>query len=305
LLLALMPIFLAVATIGGLKLARRALAPIGEIARTVRLIKTESLDKRLPSISTDAEIEDLVTTLNGMLEEIEQGFLREKQLTQDISHELRTPLTIIKGNASLALRKSRSPQEYVAILQEVEREVDHMIRMVNELLFLAREDDLAQRKNFKPTLLNALLEEVCLELLPLARQNGLSLQVTIPEEPLVVLGNSSSLERLFSNLLENAIKYTPSGGEVEVTAEQKDHQVVVRVRDTGPGIPREDLPHIFERFWRGDRSRQRGGFGLGLAIALAVARSHGGDIRIEDSTPHASTFLVTLPLTENREHPGT
>ena len=296
LLLALTPMFLAVAAIGGLNLARRALAPIGEIVKAVRLIKTESLDRRLPSISTDAEIEDLVRTLNGMLEEIEKGFLREKRLTQDISHELRTPLTIIKGSVSLALRKSRSPEEYVATLQEVEREVDHMIRMVNELLFLAREDDLTQQKHFKPVLLNALLEEVCLELLPLATQHHLLLCVNLPEDRLVVLGNSSSLEQLFYNLLENAIKYTPSGGKIEVTAERNGHQAVIRVKDTGIGIPREDLPHIFERFFRGDRSRQRGGFGLGLSIALAVAKSHGGDIRVEDSTPQGSTFLVTLPL---------
>jgi signal transduction histidine kinase len=101
---------------------------------------------------------------------------------------------------------------------------------------------------------------------------------------------------LFYNLLENAIKYTPSGGKIEVTAERNGHQAVIRVKDTGIGIPREDLPHIFERFFRGDRSRQRGGFGLGLSIALAVAKSHGGDIRVEDSTPQGSTFLVTLPL---------
>lgn len=301
-LFALTPVFLGVAALGGMNLARRALAPIGEIARAVKTIKAESLDKRLPVMSTDAEIQDLVATLNEMLDDIERGFLREKRLTQDISHELRTPLTIIKGSVSLALRKSRSLEEYVATLQEVEREVDHMIRMVNELLFLARESELNQRKNFKPILLNALVEEVCAELYPLAEQSGLSLEVALPEEHLMVLGNSSSLERLFYNLVENAIKYTPPGGKVTVEASRNNRHAVIRVRDTGMGIPKEDLPHIFERFWRGDQSRQRTGFGLGLAIALAVAKSHGGDITVESSSG-GSTFTVTLPLVENTK-PG-
>lgn len=214
LLLTLAPVFLGLAALGGVNLASRALAPIREIAKMVKTIKAESLNKRLPVISTDAEIQDLVETLNEMLEDIEKGFLRERRLTQDISHELRTPLTVIKGNVSLALHKSRSLEEYIATLREVEREVDHMIRMVDELLFLARESECNQKKNFKRVLLNALVEEVCVELSPLAKQNGLSLEVTLPEDRLVVLGNSSSLERLFYNLVENAIKYTPSGGRI-------------------------------------------------------------------------------------------
>ncbi len=303
LLLALTPAFLGVAALGGMKLAHRALAPIGEIAKAAKAIKAENLNERLPVMSKDTEIQDLVETLNGMLEDIERGFLREKRLTQDISHELRTPLTIIKGNVSLALRKDRSPEEYVAVLREVEREVDHMIRMVNELLFLARENELGQKKNFKPVLLNALIEEVCAELSPLAKQNGLSLEVILPEDHLMVLGNSSSLERLFSNLVENAVKYTPSGGKVTVEVASNDRCAVVRVKDTGIGIPEEDLSHIFERFWRGDRSRQRGGFGLGLAIALAVAKSHGGEITVE-STSRGSTFTVVLPLEESTKPGG-
>lgn len=302
LLFALTPAFLGVAALGGMKLAHRALAPIGEIVKAAKAIKAENLNKRLPAISTDAEIQDLVATLNGMLEDIERGFLREKRLTQDISHELRTPLTIIKGNVSLALRRDRSPEEYVTTLREVEREVDHMIRMVNELLFLARESELKEKRCFKPVLLNALVEEVCVELSPLAKEKGLSLEVVLPEDHLVVLGNSSSLERLFYNLVENAIKYTPPGGRVTVEASSGNHRAVVQVKDTGVGIPEEDLPHIFERFWRGDRSRQRGGFGLGLAIALAVARSHGGEITVE-STPQGSTFTIVLPLAENTK-PG-
>lgn len=203
---------------------------------------------------------------------------------------------------SLALHKSRSLEEYIATLREVEREVDHMIRMVDELLFLARESECNQKKNFKRVLLNALVEEVCVELSPLAKQNGLSLEVTLPEDRLVVLGNSSSLERLFYNLVENAIKYTPSGGRIIVEVSCRNHHAVIRVKDTGIGIPKEDLPYIFERFWRCDRARQRGGFGLGLAIALAVAKSHGGEITVESSS-QGSTFVVTLPLVENTQ-PG-
>lgn len=302
LLFALTPVFLGVAALGGISLARRALAPIGEIAKAAKTIKAESLDKRLSVMSTDTEIQDLIETLNGMLEDIEKGFLREKCLTQNVSHELRTPLTIIKGNVSLALRKSRSLEEYVVTLQEVEREVDHMIRMVNELLFLARESELNQRKNFKPVLLNALIEEMCVELFPLAEQGGLSLEVILPEDRIIVLGNSSSLEQLFYNLVENAIKYTPSGGKVTVEASCRDNHVVIQVKDTGIGIPKEDLPHIFERFWQGDQSRQRRGFGLGLAIALAVARSHGGEVTVESSS-RGSVFTVTLLLAGNTK-PG-
>ncbi|MGB9681971.1 MAG: ATP-binding protein [bacterium] len=290
------PILLVIASFGGNILAKNALEPIDKIVDMTHSIETESLDKRLPIISSDIEIRRLIETLNEMLERIERGFKREKQLTQDVSHELRAPLTTIKGNISLALRKDRPIEEYVSILQEVEREVDYMSCMIDELLFLAREDELTQRRYFKEVLLNALIEEIYLESLPLAKEKDLSLSLKLPTSQIIVKGNSSSLERLFRNLIENALKYTPSGGRIEIIVGIEENLVKVDIKDTGIGISQEDIPHIFERFYRADKSRHRGGFGLGLAIAHAIAKSHNGEIRVESSKDKGSTFTVLLPI---------
>jgi heavy metal sensor kinase len=296
LLLFSIPILLVIASFGGNILAKNALNPIDSIVDMTRSIETENLDKRLPMMSTDIEIRRLVETLNEMLERIERGFNREKQLTQNISHELRAPLTIIKGNISLALRKRRSIEEYISILQEVEREVDYMACMINELLFLAREDELNQRRYFKEVLLNALIEEIYLEFLPLAKEKNIALNLDLPPSQIMIKGNSSSLERLFRNLIENAIKYTPDGGIVEIKVRLEENLVRIDIKDTGIGISQEDIPHIFERFYRADKSRHRGGFGLGLAIAYAIAKSHSGEIKVESSKDKGSVFTVILPI---------
>jgi len=297
------PILLIIASLGGITLARYSLKPIDDIVNATRAIEVENLSKRLPIISKDIEIKRLIETLNEMLERIERGYNREKQLTQDISHELRAPLTIIKGNISLALRRRRSVEEYIAILQEMEKEIDYMSHMVNELLFLAREDDLSQRKYFKEVLLNALIEEMYLEFLPLAKEKNIIFHLELPDYQIVVSGNSSSLERLFRNLIENAIKYTPSGGKINIRVSKSESFVSVDIEDTGIGIPEDEIPHIFERFYRADKSRHRDGFGLGLTIAYAVARSHGGEIKVKSTPNQGSTFTVILPLLANKNSP--
>lgn len=296
------PILLIIASLGGITLAKYSLKPIDEIVNATRAIEVENLSKRLPIISKDIEIKRLIETLNEMLDRIERGYNREKQLTQDISHELRAPLTIIKGNISLALRRRRSVEEYIATLQEMEKEIDYMSHMVNELLFLAREDDLPQRRYFKEVLLNALIEEIYLEFLPLSREKSISLHLELPSLQIVVSGNSSSLERLFRNLIENAIKYTLSGGKIDIRVSKSGSFVSVDIEDTGIGISEDDIPHIFERFYRIDKSRHRDGFGLGLAIAYAIAKSHSGEIKVKSIPNQGSTFTVILPLLANNKN---
>jgi len=290
------PLALALAAGGGIFLARRALKPVDKIAQTAQEIEEGDLSRRI-NVNTKDELGRLAATLNAMIGRLEKAFQRQKQFTSDASHELRTPLAVIEAESSLALQKERPPSDYRQSLETISQEARQMSSLIDQLLTLARVDAGKEPWNFTQVNLGKLIADLSMDVEVLCQEKGLSLQLGQTQD-LVVKGDEARLRELFMNLLDNAIKYTPSPGTVSVSLRREGQMAVVAIKDNGVGIPAEDIPFIFERFYRVDKSRSRadGGTGLGLAISRHIAEAHGGKIEVESQVGSGSTFSVWLPL---------
>ena len=291
------PLILLFAGFGGYFLANRALRPIRQITDTAQKITAQDLSRRLAYRGARDEIGSLAMTFDQMLGRLQSSFERERQFTGDVAHELRTPLTVLKGQIEVALNRRRSPAAYEKMLKELSAQVERLIRLSSGLLFLSRSDQ--QQLSFEPVHLDLRewLEILVEQLEPLAHEKGLEISTKIPAE-LPVYGDSDHLIRLFLNLLENALKYTPTAGQITITALKAPEEVQVTIHNTGLGIPQEHLPHLFDRFYRveADRSSQTGGNGLGLAIAREIVRLHRGDIEVQSEPGQGMTITVYLPV---------
>lgn len=284
----------------GYWLAGRVLDPVKTITRTAQQISETDLNRRL-NLKTSDELGQLAHTIDGMLARLQAAFERQRQFTADASHELRTPLTIIGLETGRVLENKRSAAEYERTLRIIQGENEHMSRLVNDLLTLSRLESGQTQLQLEEADLSDAALEVVERLAPLAAAKHIHLEAgELPETPLC--GDRSSLVQLISNLVQNAIKYAPEGsGRVLVETGRNESEVWVRVEDNGPGIPEEDLPHIFERFYRVDKARRQsgendpGGSGLGLAIVKWIARAHGGTVNVQSQPGTGSTFTVSLP----------
>jgi heavy metal sensor kinase len=290
------PLALALAAAGGIFLARRALKPVDKIAQTAREIGESDLSQRI-NVNTKDELGRLAATLNEMIGRLEKAFQRQKQFTSDASHELRTPLAVIEAESTLALQKERPSSDYQRSLEIISQESSQMSSLIDQLLTLARADAGKEQWNFTEVNLGKLISNLSADVEVLCKEKGLSLQLGKTKD-LVVNGDEARLRELFMNLLDNAIRYTPAPGTVSVSFRREGQMAVVAITDTGIGIPAEDIPFIFERFYRVDKSRSRaeGGSGLGLAICRHIAEAHGGKIEVESQVGAGSTFSVWLPL---------
>jgi heavy metal sensor kinase len=298
-LLGLTPLALAIAGIGGWFLARRALAPVDAMVDAARRIEAEDLSRRIDTSGAQDELGRLGSVLNDMLARLERSFATVSQFSADAAHELRTPLTILKGEIEVALRSSPAADEYRRVLTSCLEEVDRLSAMVEDLLFLARSESGSLPGTQAPVNIAAVVAEVAPALHALADAAGVALSI-VPGAPLWVHGSAPMFFRLIFNLGENAIKYTPAGGRVEITLDQRAADAVLEVCDTGPGIPPEDQAHIFDRFYRSDPARSgaqgRAGVGLGLALARSIVVLHGGHITVESTPGAGSRFRVVLPM---------
>ncbi|HOW84843.1 MAG TPA: ATP-binding protein [Candidatus Aminicenantes bacterium] len=293
------------AGVGGWFLAGRTLKPVERMADIARGIGESDLSRRIDVVGDD-ELGRLASTLNGMIARLEEAFVKQRQFVADASHELRTPLAVLQAESSLALEKTRDPEEYRRSLELVSQEVAYMSEIVGKLLVLARSDSGCEPLNVQDVDLAGLLAELGQDLEALAQEKGLRLGLGPLDGP-TVRGDRVKLRQLFMNILDNAIRYTPAGGEVALSVSRQDEQAVVAVRDTGAGIPEDHLPFIFDRFYRVDKVRTNGegGTGLGLAIATSIARMHGGSIEVESRVGEGTTFLVRLPLAGPPQKPPT
>ncbi len=290
------PLALALAAGGGIFLARRALKPVEKIAQTAQRIGESDLTRRI-NVNTKDELGRLAATLNKMIGRLEKAFQRQKQFTSDASHELRAPLAVIEAESSLALQKERPPSDYRQSLETISQESKQMSSLIDQLLTLARADAGKERWNFTEVNLGRLITNLSADVEVLCQEKGLNCQLGQTHD-LVSRGDEARLRELFMNLLDNAIRYTPAPGTVSISLRREGQMAVVAITDTGIGIPAEDIPFIFERFYRVDKSRSRAdaGSGLGLAICRHIAEAHGGKMEVESQVGMGSTFSVWLPL---------
>ncbi|MFZ5898164.1 MAG: sensor histidine kinase, partial [Bacillota bacterium] len=278
-LLVLMPGVLLVACAGGYWMSRRALAPVDRIIDDTDAIGAGNIERRLQVPQTKDELERLSRTINSMLDRLEAGFRRITQFTADASHELRTPTALVRTTAELALRRKRSPAEYEQALQQILAESERTTALIDNLLTLARGDSGREGLRFETVDLSVAMEEPLAAARKLAEARGLSFEASLPDNPCRVVGDTAALQRLAMILIDNAIKYTPAPGLVRVFIVKDASSALLEVRDSGIGISPEDLPHIFERFYRADTARGcNGGAGLGLSIAKWIIEQHHGEI---------------------------
>jgi heavy metal sensor kinase len=297
-LLMFAPLLLLAAASGGYWLSHKALSPVDALTRTARSIGGSNLGERLEKLNTGDELQRLSDTLNEMLARIESAFLRVTQFTADASHELRTPISLIRTEAEITLRRSRGDAEYREALRHILLEAERTSSLVEELLSLARADSGRESLHLAPLDLRAAIVETAGEWRQLIEARNLQFKEELADCGLPVLADRSAVQRLLAILLDNAVKYTPSPGVIEIRLEASGGNAVLTVRDSGIGIAEHDQTKIFERFYRVDqaRSRELGGAGIGLAIADWIVRQHGGSLSVQSSIGNGSTFFVELPL---------
>jgi len=295
-LLLALPLLVVVAGIGGYWLASRNLAPLEWMAAQARRITHSNLETRLDIGAAAEELAVLAASFNELLSRLDQSFDHMRRFVADASHELRTPISIIRGEADVALSHDRSAAEYRQTLAIILDESRRLSRLVDDLLNLARADAGRVKLQAQEFYLDDLLGECCRSAQSLASARRIALECRCPED-VAFRGDEELVRRMVMNLIDNAIRYTPEGGSVTAALEAGGDGVAIRISDTGTGISAEAAPHVFERFYRGDkaRSRQDGGFGLGLAIVKWIAESHQGGVELESTPGVGSTFTVTLP----------
>jgi len=295
-LFVLVPLGVGLAAAGGRVMARAALKPVDEMALAARRIDAQALARRITIRGTGDELDRLGETLNGMLARLENAFGGMRRFSADAAHELRTPLTALKGTLEVALRSERSGSEYRAALASALEEVERLVRLAEDLLLLSRSTAGPESPRAKVE-----LEPLVLDVADVGARLAKDTSVTVrvgSVAPVAVLGDAGSLRRALLNLVENGVKYTPSGGKVEIGVEADERQARIVVEDTGPGIDPADVQRIFEPFVRLDaaRDRESGGSGLGLAIAHSIVVAHRGTIAVERREAGGSRFTIRLPL---------
>jgi heavy metal sensor kinase len=277
----------------GWAMVTRAIKPINDISSTAAKISAGDLSQRINTAETESELGQLATVLNSTFARLEAAFAQQKQFASDAAHELRTPVSVILTQTQTALNREREAADYKQTVEACQRAAQRMRKLISALLELARLDaGQEQMKRLRFDFSKTVSD--CVELIrPLADERGVKISLELP--PLEIEGDSERLGLVITNFLTNAIQYNHDGGEVKVGTKLENGMAVLTVSDTGQGIPAEDLPRVFERFFRADKSRSSGNAGLGLAISKAIITAHGGSIDVSSEENVGTTFTVRLP----------
>ena len=294
------PVALILSTLGGRFMATRALKPVAEITDTAQdIAHGANLSRRIPIPEVQDEIGNLARTFNEMMNRLEKSFNQVRQFSSDASHELRTPLTVLKGQSELVLSKPRSKAEYQEVLASNLEEINYMSRVLEDLLVLSKGDEGEVALEKEPVELGSIVEEVSRQGEIFADEKEVKI-ILAYLEPVTILGDAHRLKQMVWILLHNAVKFTPSGGEIKITLQDLDDTVYFTIRDTGIGIPEQDLPKIFDRFYRVDKARSRmdGGSGLGLSICKHIVDRHHGTVDVESKLGEGTKFKIRFPKYE-------
>lgn len=280
----------------GYRIAQRGLRPVAQITEMARRIRSSTLDERIATSGLPTELSVLVATMNGMLERLEESFNRLSRFSADIAHELRTPVNNLRGEAEVALGKLRSPEEYREVLSSCLEECARLARIIDSLLFLARAESPETQIAKEPIDVGRELAAVRDFYEAAAAEAGITLELTCPDGVVVNL-DRTLFQRALGNLVANAVAHTGTGGTVTLAASRTGYSVRVEVSDTGCGIPKAHLPHVFDRFYRVDaaRSTASGGVGLGLAIVKSIASLHGGSATIQSEVGKGTRVTLAFP----------
>jgi heavy metal sensor kinase len=276
--------------------AHRSMTGVKRVTQTADRISRGNLQHRIPLEENEGtEIKNLIVTFNSMIEKIQMLILELKEVTDNIAHDLRSPITRIRGTAETAITGKQSIEEYQKMAGMVVEECDRLIGMIATMLEIAETDSgLVEYANTPVNLVN-IVHEAYEIFQPVAEDKGVSLETAVQTKPLYTTGDVVRLQRAVSNLLDNAIKYTPQGGRVRIAVDERENRVLVSVSDSGQGMDNRILPYIFKRFYRGDSSRSESGNGLGLSLVYSIVRAHDGKITVKSKPGQGSTFTVLLP----------
>lgn len=287
---------LVLSALVGHRIARRGIRPVEEITQTARRIRSSTLNERIAADLLPSELASLAETMNGMLARLEEAFARLSRFSADIAHELRTPLNTLRGEAEVALGRTRTPEEYREALGSCLEEGARLSRLVDSLLFLARAEHPDREIRREPVGLAEELESLRGFYEAAAAEKGVTISAAAPGD-LVVPLDRTLFQRAAGNLIENALAHTPPGGSIVLRGSRDGGRVLVEVSDTGSGIGPEHLPHVFDRLYRADRSRTAatGGAGLGLAIVKSIAELHGGTASISSEPGKGTRVTLLLP----------
>lgn len=277
----------------------RVLSSVMEISNAARNITQENLNARIKLTHADDEIEHLTGSLNEMIARLEKSFAHVKEFSLEVAHEVKTPLAIISGETQMALAKDHTIQEYKETCSVVSKEAERLQKFVSDLLLLTKLDYRLIELRFEPMDLAEFLREICKNMRAVSTPQGVVIRQDILHESMILKGDKIHLERVFFNLIDNALKFTPPGGRIDVMAKRSNQKAVVLISDTGPGIAGDDLSKIFNKFYRIAKNDQKivPGCGLGLSIVYAIIKLHRGDITVDSQLGKGTTFRVELPLT--------
>jgi heavy metal sensor kinase len=290
-----MAFLIILATGVGWFMARRAVSGVEAITQTAQSISGGTLGKRVPLKTRGDEIDQLAMTFNQMLDRIQTLVTEIKEMSDNIAHDLKSPITRIRGIAEVTLTNGKSMGEYENMAASTIEECDRLLGMINTMLIISKTESGVDKLSLEEIDLAGLVRQACELFEPTAEDKRVILSCDVPNKSHLV-GDNRMIQRMLSNLLDNAIKYNPSGGKVSVSVSENDERyVVITVKDTGIGISPNDLPRIFDRFYRCDQSRSTTGIGLGLSLARTIARAHGGDITVTSLLNQGCTFVITLP----------
>jgi len=296
-LLLIAPLILLAAAMGGHFLMERPLRPLAALARHAERIGTHTLGERLPVIASGDEMERLSLSLNRMIARLEDALNHDRRFSADVSHELRTPLTILRGELEHLVQSPDLPYPTREALGSSLEEIDRMAKIVEDLLAIARVDSGTEAMDPQCVDLSGIAHWIVEQMQLLAAEKHISLGCMASSQVFIV-ADPARVKQVLVNLLDNAIKYTPEGGRIEIAVHTTQAKAILEVHDTGIGIPSASLPHVFKRFFRSDeaRSRESGGTGLGLSIVQAICNAHGGSVDIDSAEGMGTTVRVGLPL---------